>query len=762
MRIHTLDLDFSGIHDAIAAFIVESNHGRILIECGPASTLSVLDAQLEKKGLKRADFQHIFLSHIHFDHAGAAWAFAEAGAKIYVHPKGLPHLASPEKLYNSARMIYGDAMDRLWGPMHPIPEAQLYAPEHGEVIEVAGLTCTAWYTPGHAVHHIAWQVEMPGFDSVLFTGDVAGVCIQGGPVMPPCPPPDIHIEDWLDSIKLLHALPAKRLYLTHFGLISDKEQHLDALLSELVLWAEWMRPFAEQQIHTEVVMPKFLDFMEERYQFYGLEAAVKDRYNTANPAFMSVAGLMRYWTKRLKQLGCILLLVLSCCIGSTPVFAQNKKELEEKRQKILRDIETTNRMLKKTTASKETIYDQFITLRSQIKSRETLISTLDEEVKSADETIEQNKSIIATLQNDVDRLREDYGRMLRSAYRRRTTGHPLLFLFSAQNLNQVVARWLFLRNFDRFRQQQGAMLTSTQESLRQKISEIRQVRDDKAMLLNSMQGQKDTLRSELSDQNQMLSTLSKDEARLKNDLIKKQAAYEVLNQGIEKIIREEVKKRAEATPKTTIKRDNAVSVNKASEAESIASDKNKTTEIIKKTTQKQTTGKPDIALKPAEPEKHRQPEIVETPEIVPNAAEEDMPSADFRRQRGQLPWPVQSGFVSRGFGRQKHPTLKNIEITNNGIDIRTDENAEVKAVDAGRVAGVQFIPGHNYTVVIQHGDYYTVYSNLADAEVEKGNEVRAKQLLGHVSPNNITGMTELHFEVWREKERLNPSSWIKK
>jgi len=141
---------------------------------------------------------------------------------------------------------------------------------------------------------------------------------------------------------------------------------------------------------------------------------------------------------------------------------------------------------------------------------------------------------------------------------------------------------------------------------------------------------------------------------------------------------------------------------------------------------------------------------------------EDAPSADFRRQRGRLPWPVPSGFVSRGFGRQRHPTLKNIEITNNGIDIRTDENAAVSAVEGGRVAGVQFIPGHNYTVVIQHGDYYTVYSNLTESNVQKGDNVRAGHVLGRVSANNITGTTELHFEVWREKERLNPAVWIKK
>ena len=173
MKIHILDLGFLNIEHAIAAFVIEGPEGLALVETGPASTLPHLEATLAEKGLQIADFQHVFLSHIHFDHAGAAWAFAEKGARIYVHPKGLPHLAAPEKLYNSARMIYKEHMDTLWGPMHPVEDSRLYAPGHGECIETCGLRFTAWYTPGHAVHHIAWEVS-DGAEAVLFTGDVAG------------------------------------------------------------------------------------------------------------------------------------------------------------------------------------------------------------------------------------------------------------------------------------------------------------------------------------------------------------------------------------------------------------------------------------------------------------------------------------------------------------------------------------------------------------------------------------------------------------
>ena len=293
MKIHTLDLQFLGIEKSIAVFVVEGPQGLALVECGPASTLPHLQKVLAENGWQLSDFQHIFLSHIHFDHAGAAWAFADAGATIYVHPKGLPHLAQPEKLYNSARMIYGEDMDRLWGEMRPIAENQLHAPEHGEVIEAVGLRFKAWYTPGHAVHHIAWEVE-----NALFTGDVGGVRMGNGPVMPPCPPPDIQVEDWQESIRLMRELPVTELYLTHFGLVTDKIPHLDALEKRLLQWAEWMRPYAVAQTAPEQIMPLFQAFVQGQLVEEGVPEADLARYEAANPAFMSIAGLMRYWKKR--------------------------------------------------------------------------------------------------------------------------------------------------------------------------------------------------------------------------------------------------------------------------------------------------------------------------------------------------------------------------------------------------------------------------------------------------------------------------------
>lgn len=305
MKVDILDLQFLAIDHAIAVFLIQGTDGYVLIESGPYSNFAHLKDLLAQKGVDLKDIKHVLLSHIHFDHAGAAWAFAEAGAQVYVHPRGLPHLAAPEKLYNSARQIYGDQMDRLWGEMRPIPENQLVAPEHGAVLDLAGIRFTAWYTPGHAVHHIAWMAEPIGLDEavtraarVLFTGDVAGVKIDDGLVAPPCPPPDINLEDWRASIHLMHHLPVDTLYLTHFGKITDKQNHLTVLEHRLLEWANWMRPYAESGAPAEAIIPFFKEHVRDELLAYGVEEAGLARYEAANPAFMSVAGLLRYWKKQ--------------------------------------------------------------------------------------------------------------------------------------------------------------------------------------------------------------------------------------------------------------------------------------------------------------------------------------------------------------------------------------------------------------------------------------------------------------------------------
>ncbi|MCC5937215.1 MAG: MBL fold metallo-hydrolase [Lunatimonas sp.] len=289
--VEVLDLNFRNASQAIGAFLVKSSAGLILVETGPESTFSVLNSQVEALGYQLSDIRYVLLSHIHFDHAGAAWKLAQAGAQVYVHPVGLPHLASPDRLWNSASQIYGaENMGKLWGRMEPIPESAMTEASHGESFVFGDVSFTAWHTPGHASHHIAWE-----FEGGLFTGDVAGVKICGGPAVPPCPPPDIHMEAWKDSLQLIRKIAPSRLYLTHFGMIEMIEQHLDELEEAMDSWAMWIKAEFDNGTTVEDATPRFMEFTRAQMNSLGVSEAVQSLYEYANPSWMSVAGLMRYW-----------------------------------------------------------------------------------------------------------------------------------------------------------------------------------------------------------------------------------------------------------------------------------------------------------------------------------------------------------------------------------------------------------------------------------------------------------------------------------
>ena len=294
--IHILDLKFKGLPHVIAAFLVETSDGPVLIETGPYSTYTTLVAEIERVGYKVEEVQNVLLSHIHFDHAGASWALAEHGAKVFLHPFGYKHMLDPSKLVSSATRIYGDEMDTLWGALNPIPNDHLVVCDHGQEIIIGGQKFTAWYTPGHARHHIAWQLE-----DVMFTGDVGGIKIEGGLIVPPCPPPDIHLEDWNNSIELIRNSPVNTLYLTHFGKIEDKTSHLDKLNYILNDWAQWMKPHAEANSMIEEVTPQFELYVANQLKSFGLSGQAIAQYEAANPSWMSVSGLMRYWSKKLQS-----------------------------------------------------------------------------------------------------------------------------------------------------------------------------------------------------------------------------------------------------------------------------------------------------------------------------------------------------------------------------------------------------------------------------------------------------------------------------
>jgi glyoxylase-like metal-dependent hydrolase (beta-lactamase superfamily II) len=293
MIVHVLDTRQLGRPGIIAATAVETNDGLVLFDAGPESTFENVAAELHKAGFAAKDVRHVFLSHIHFDHAGAAWRFAELGATIYVHPRGAPHLIDPTRLIESATRVYGDEMERLWGRFAPIAEQSVRVMHDMDIVRVAPFDVRAIATPGHASHHHVYQWE----DNV-FGGDVAGVRLGGGPPVPPFVPPELHIESWRESIGKIRALNAKKLYLPHFGPIEGSvSAHLDALDERIRRWAIWFRDRMRAGHGEQHLISAFAEYVADELREEGAtEDEVRD-YECADPSFMAVGAAMLYWQK---------------------------------------------------------------------------------------------------------------------------------------------------------------------------------------------------------------------------------------------------------------------------------------------------------------------------------------------------------------------------------------------------------------------------------------------------------------------------------
>ncbi len=283
-----LDLQFLRTSHSIASFLVEDTDGYTLVESGPYSTHKTLLEALDELAVDPSDIHTLLLTHIHFDHAGAAWWWAERGTQVYVHPRGLRHMISPERLYESARQIYGDRMEELWGEMRPIAEDRITAVADQEQLTIGGREWIAHHTPGHASHHIAWQLG-----SEVFTGDVGGCRIGSGPVVPPLPPPDIDRDAWAQSLARLSELGASAFYLTHFGRVTDVDHHLEELAQRLTDYFAWIEPYYRDGSKAAMVEPLFKRYVTGELRELGVGEEDLQSYLAANPPYMSVVGMLR-------------------------------------------------------------------------------------------------------------------------------------------------------------------------------------------------------------------------------------------------------------------------------------------------------------------------------------------------------------------------------------------------------------------------------------------------------------------------------------
>lgn len=398
-------------------------------------------------------------------------------------------------------------------------------------------------------------------------------------------------------------------------------------------------------------------------------------------------------------------------MGFAIAQTQSKDDLQNKKRQLIKEIEQTNRVLRETQKNKKATLTQLNALVKQIQVRERLINTISSEIRMLEGQIGKTNSEIDQLKAELEQLKLEYAAMIKFAYRNQSSYNKLMFVFAASNFNQAYKRLKYLQQFSEYRQKQARYIEQAQSKLEDKMLELEDDKKDKNVLLVDEQQEKVILGKEKNQQETIAKQLSAKESILKKQIATKQAQTKKLDRQIEDIIRKEIeasRKKAEAEAK-------------AKGTKMPTGDK---------------TSSSNLALTP----------------------EAQKLSNNFTSNKGRLPWPVEKGTIVEYFGTHEHPQLKGVMVSNNGVDIKTNKGASVRAVFTGRVSGVIQIVGGLYAVLINHGEYTTVYSNLSSVSVKMGQEVSTKQSIGTVATDEELSSMEL--QVWKGISKLNPVDWL--
>lgn len=428
----------------------------------------------------------------------------------------------------------------------------------------------------------------------------------------------------------------------------------------------------------------------------------------------------------------ITLLALSL---STVAYGQKSaavRQLERQRKEALADIEATNQLLQETTQTAKTSLNRLNLLSKQILSRKKVISLLNQELDEIEKDIMNIQGQLRALKRELGDKQANYGKSMRGIYKRHSSQDKLLFILSAESFSQSMRRMRYLREYADWQKRQANEIVEKQAEIGRKQAEMEKTRADKRALLGTRQEESKKLESEEASQKAEVQLLNKKQKDLKADLQKKRREAEALNRQIEKQIAEEIA-RAEAEAKAARER--------------------------RSREQAATKGNAAPASK-SEP--IREERVADTKGGYAMTKAEKQLSDNFANNRGRLPYPVAGRHtIVATFGEQQHQELKYVRTSNSGIDIQTSPGADARAVFNGEVTRVFVVPGYNNSVIVRHGNYLTVYSNLSQVYVKAGDRVSTRQAIGRIYSDPEEGnSTILHFQLWKEKTKLNPQPWL--
>lgn len=399
-----------------------------------------------------------------------------------------------------------------------------------------------------------------------------------------------------------------------------------------------------------------------------------------------------------------------------PMWSQlTQEELEERKLKIQQEIQEKQELLKSVKSKEKSVVGQLLIQKEKIGLKEKLIRTTEKQTKLLSDDIYTNQLKINQLNRDLKRLRVDYAEMIRKSYKSRSEQSRAMFLLSSQNFLQAYKRAQYMKQYASYRKMQGEEIKYKTSELETYNKKIGAQKEEKEKLIAENEKEKQELEKEKQEQEKLAKQIQKEKGKISAEIKKKQEETKKIDAQIKKLIREAI---AAANRKTAAEK---------------AKSNPKTTATEKK--------------------------AIETADKIILTPEGKIISDNFKANKGRLPWPVEKGAISLGYGDQPHPVFKSLTVHNSGIEISTENGASARAVFAGEVTQVQLITPVKKAVIVKHGDFFTIYQNLSSVNVQAGDKVSAKETLGKIRTDG-DGRTVLKFVVSQNSTYFNPTTWL--
>ncbi len=384
-------------------------------------------------------------------------------------------------------------------------------------------------------------------------------------------------------------------------------------------------------------------------------------------------------------------------------------------KKLQDEIKTIEAALKNNNVKKEKSMGEILSLQAKIKSRENLIGNINSQISNLDETIDKTQVEISAQSIEVEKMKADYARMLCTSYANTTLQNQTAFILSSTSFYNALHRYNYLLKIAEYRRGQAKAIQISINELKQKKDNLVDTKEQKENLLVKQTAQKEELESEKKEKDAAVSLLLEKEKKLRKAQVEKNKAAEKLNGRIQAIIEDEIRQARK-------------------KAEEQARKYPGTTK--------------DVSVKKG------------TNETMPLTPAEQALSKDFQNNQGKLPWPVERGHIVSHFGKHEHPLIKHVMVENNGVDVKTEAGADARTVFGGTVVSVFYLPTTQNCVIIKHGEFFTVYSNIETVSVKTNQTISTKQSLGKLHTDKNEDLTKVHLEIWKGKDKMDPELWL--